>query len=125
MAHPAIWRAAFGSLTDIEMIGKMRVASRAIPVIMATRFELLDSTGCPMLLTSLKNLPSGLFLGKHLALGILEAPVRRMLVEQGAVNAVFLQHEFLFLAQGFVDLSGDPSQQLFPRLGRSLTTQTT
>jgi hypothetical protein len=45
-----------------------------------------------------------------------------MSVEQGAVNAVFLQHEFQFLTQGFVDLSGGPSQQLFPRHGARLTT---
>jgi hypothetical protein len=44
--------------------------------------------------------------------------------EQGAVNAVFLQHKFQFLAQGLVDLSGGPSQQLFPRHGERLITRT-
>jgi hypothetical protein len=50
------------------------------------------------------------FFGEHLALGLLEAPMRRMPIEQGAVNAVFLQHIFQFLAQGLVDLPCGPRQ---------------
>jgi hypothetical protein len=45
--------------------------------------------------------------------------------EQGAVNAVFFQHELQFLAQDFVNLSGGPSQQLFPRHNARLARQTT
>src|ERR1039457_4427046 len=48
-----------------------------------------------------------------------------MPVEQGAVNPVFVQHELQFLAQGFVNLSGGPSQQLVPRHNARLTTQPT
>jgi hypothetical protein len=48
-----------------------------------------------------------------------------MPIEQGAVNTVFLEHEFKFLAQGFVDLAGGPGEQLFPRHERRLATQTT
>jgi hypothetical protein len=44
--------------------------------------------------------------------------------EQRAVDAVFLQHKFQFLAQGFVNLSGGPCQQLFPRHGERLITRT-
>jgi len=33
-----------------------------------------------------------------------------MPVEEGAVNSVFFQHEFEFLAQGIVDFTGGPSQ---------------
>jgi hypothetical protein len=40
-----------------------------------------------------------------------------MLVEQGVANAVFFLHKFQFLAQGFVDLSGGPGHQPFPRQG--------
>ena len=47
-----------------------------------------------------------------------------MLVGQGAVNAVFFQHELQFLAQGFVNLSGGPNQELFPRHNVRLTRQT-
>jgi hypothetical protein len=47
-----------------------------------------------------------------------------MPIEQGAVNAVFLQHKFQFLAQGFVNLSGGPGQQLFPRHDERLITRT-
>ena len=43
--------------------------------------------------------------------------MRRMAIEQGAVNAVFLQHEFQFLAQRIIYLSSGPDQQLFPRHG--------
>jgi hypothetical protein len=38
-----------------------------------------------------------------------------MPIEQGAVNTVFRKRKFKFLARGFVDLSGGPGQQLFPR----------
>jgi hypothetical protein len=51
------------------------------------------------------NLPNGLpFFGEHPALGIIEALVKWMPVERGAVNEVFLQHELEFLGQRFVDL---------------------
>jgi hypothetical protein len=47
-----------------------------------------------------------------------------MPIEQGAVNAAFFQQELQFLAPGFVNLSGGPSQQLFPRHNVRLTGQT-
>ena len=36
--------------------------------------------------------------------------MRRMPIEQGAVDADFLEHEFKFLTQGFVDLAGRPGE---------------
>ena len=53
------------------------------------------------------------FLCENLVVGIMEPPVRRMPIQQGAVNAVFFQHELQFLTQGLIDLTGDTSQQLF------------
>ncbi len=50
--------------------------------------------------------------------------MRRMPIESGAVDAVFLEPEFKLLAQGFIDLSGRPSQQFFPRHEARLPTQT-
>jgi len=46
--------------------------------------------------------------GERLAFGVLEPLVRRMPVEQGTVNTVFLQDECQFLAQGLFDLTGGP-----------------
>jgi hypothetical protein len=36
-----------------------------------------------------------------------------MAVKQGAVNPVFFQHEFQFLAQGFIDLPGGLGHHFF------------
>ena len=47
-----------------------------------------------------------------------------MPIEQGTVNTVFLEYEFKFLAQGFVDLARGPGEQLFPRHATRLATQT-
>lgn len=55
------------------------------------------------------------FFSEHLALGILETPVRWVPVQERAVNAIFFQHEFQFLPQGVIDLARGPRQQLFPR----------
>ncbi len=48
----------------------------------------------------------------------------RMPFKQGAVNTVFLQHEFQFLAQGLINLTSGPNQQLLPRHWARLTTHT-
>jgi len=38
-----------------------------------------------------------------------------MPIQQGAVNAVFLQHKLQFLTQGFINLSGWPKPAAFPK----------
>jgi hypothetical protein len=58
--------------------------------------------------------------GQRDALGVGQSPMRRVPIQQGAVDAVFLQDKLEFLAQGLVDLCGGPCQQLFPRHGERI-----
>ncbi len=46
-----------------------------------------------------------------------------MVIEYGSVNSTFPQHEPWFLAQGYVNPSVSPSQQLFPKEGCEATMQ--
>jgi len=79
------------------------------------------SKGADYAITSPNNLPSGL---PFSARTLRSASWRRQWGEcrssRARLGAVFLQHEFQFLAQGLINLPGGPSQQLFPRHGARL-----
>jgi hypothetical protein len=74
-------------------------------------------------LLTLVRLPDGSwFLNRYVGAGNQRDDA--MPIEQGAVKTVLLEHEFKFLAPGFVDLSGSPSQQFCPRHEARLPTHT-
>jgi hypothetical protein len=64
------------------------------------------------------------FFRERLALGGLASPMRRTPITLGTANTVFFPDEFKFPAQGLIDRSGGPGEELDPSHWAKVPTQT-